>query len=172
MRDKLYKQGDNRLSKARPNAPKQRKGQEDEEIKSESDRADNGGFSDPFLAVEKETMNAEEKRLKMTKQVIAEFARNDNDDFFEKLQAKTTPEEQILNKEDDLLTRKMKMHLLESQGKLFYSIAEDFARCGEEEKAEMRAEEDEAPIVDDQFDRYFLKGHKKAITCLEWMPDN
>jgi len=120
----------------------------------------------------KETMNAEEKRLKMTKQVIAEFARNDNDDFFEKLQAKTTPEEQILNKEDDLLTRKMKMHLLESQGKLFYSIAEDFARCGEEEKAEMRAEEDEAPIVDDQFDRYFLKGHKKAITCLEWMPDN
>jgi len=117
-------------------------------------------------------MNAEDKRLKLTKQVIAEFARNDNDDFFEKLQAKTTPEEQILNKEDDLLTRKMKMHLLESQGKLFYSIAEDFARCGEEEKAEMRAEEDEAPIVDDQFDRYFLKGHKKAITCLEWMPDN
>jgi len=44
-------------------------------------------------------MNAEDKRLKLTKQVIAEFARNDNDDFFEKLQAKTTPEEQILNKE-------------------------------------------------------------------------
>ena len=58
-------------------------------------------------------MTVEEKRLKMTKQVIAEFGKQDNDDFFEKLQAKSTPEEQILNQDDDLLTRKMKMHLLE-----------------------------------------------------------
>lgn len=69
----------------------------------------------------------------------------------------------------------MKMHLLEQQGKLFYSIAEDFARCdisGKEQKPEDRPEEEEAPVADDQFDRYFMKGHKKAITCLEWMPDN
>ena len=67
MNDKLYKQGANKLSKVRPVAPRGRKDKEDEEIKSESDRADNGGFSDPFLAVEKDTMTVEEKRLKMTK---------------------------------------------------------------------------------------------------------
>jgi|TARA_B110000285_G_C14600082_1_gene370262 hypothetical protein len=43
----------------------------------------------------------------------------------------------------------MKMHLLEQQGKLFYSIAEDFARCEIEDKAENRNEEDEAPVCDD-----------------------
>lgn len=49
----------------------------------------------------------------MTKQVIREFASEKNEDFFEKLQAKATPEEQILSKDDDAITRKMKMHLLE-----------------------------------------------------------
>jgi hypothetical protein len=58
-------------------------------------------------------MTAEERRLKMTKQVIREFASEKNEDFFEKLQAKATPEEQILSKDDDAITRKMKMHLLE-----------------------------------------------------------
>ena len=41
------------------------------------------------------------------------------------------------------------MHLLEHQGKLFYSIAEDFTRCEIEDKAENRNEEDEAPVCDD-----------------------
>jgi hypothetical protein len=38
-------------------------------------------------------MTAEERRLKMTKQVIKEFASEKNEDFFDKLQAKATPEE-------------------------------------------------------------------------------
>jgi hypothetical protein len=69
MSDKLYKQGANRLSKSRPAAPKGKRGdKDDEEIKSESDKANQkSGFSDPFLQVEQDTMTAEEKRLKMTK---------------------------------------------------------------------------------------------------------
>jgi hypothetical protein len=40
MSDKLYKQGANRLSKSRPAAPKGKRGdKDDEEIKSESDKA-------------------------------------------------------------------------------------------------------------------------------------
>ena len=44
---------------------------------------------------------------------------------------------------------------MEKKGKLFYNIAHDYAgeNAGE-------------------FERIFLKGHKKAITALEWSADN
>lgn len=59
------------------------------------------------------------------------------------------------------------MHLLEQKGKLFYQIAEDFAGVSHENEAKEDEEESKlAPVVDNQFDRHFLKGHKKAITCL------
>ena len=65
---------------------------EDESIAS--DMEEGTGFKDPFLEEEeKDQMTAEERRLKMTKQVIREFASEKNEDFFEKLQAKATPEE-------------------------------------------------------------------------------
>lgn len=68
----------------------------------------------------------------------------------------------------------MKMHLLEQKGKLFYQIAEDFAGITNENQImdDDNEEEKLAASVDDQFDRYFIKGHKKAITCMEWLPDN
>ena len=53
---------------------------------------------------------------------------------------------------DDLLTRRLKYQILEKKGKLFYNLADDFTN-GEHE-------------------RIFLKGHKKAITALEWNVDN
>lgn len=71
---------------------------------------------------------------------------------------------------DDALTRRMKMHLLEKKGKLFYTIANDFTGFREFEAAE-----DEAPeqvIGDDLFERTFMKGHKAAITCMDWASDN
>ena len=62
----------------------------------------------------------------MTKQVIKEFAAGANDDFFDNLQAKAAPEEHIMDAGDDNLTKKLKLHLLEQKGKLFYSLAADF----------------------------------------------
>jgi hypothetical protein len=56
--------------------------------------------------------------------------------------------------EDDMLTRRLKYQILEKKGKLFYNIAEDFAGEGVE------------------YQQTFLKGHKKAITALEWNTDN
>jgi len=61
-----------------------KKEKEDESIAS--DMEEGTGFKDPFLEEEKEDhMTAEERRLKMTKQVIREFASEKNEDFFEKL---------------------------------------------------------------------------------------
>jgi ribosomal RNA-processing protein 9 len=109
----------------------------------------------------------------MTKQVIKEFASGQNDDFFENLQAKAAPEEHIMEQGDDNLTKKLKLHLLEQKGKLFYSLAADFGVAEAEPKKEEGKEVKEVErSLDDQFDRVFLKGHKKAITCMNWMPDN
>lgn len=55
--------------------------------------------------------------------------------------------------EDDLLTKRLKYQILEKKGKLFYNIASNFAEEGE-------------------LTSVFLKGHKKAITALEWSLDN
>jgi hypothetical protein len=68
----------------------------DEEIESESDN-DNKPHKEDFLVGmqnnEDEEMNqvetVEEKRLKMTKQIIKEYASEEKTDFFATLQAKT-----------------------------------------------------------------------------------
>lgn len=59
--------------------------------------------------------------------------------------------------EDDLLTRRLKYQILEKKGKLFYNIADSFTAGSCDE---------------DDYKTYFLKGHKKAITALEWSQDN
>jgi ribosomal RNA-processing protein 9 len=43
---------------------------------------------------------------------------------------------------------------LEQKDKLFYNIAQKYAS------------------KDAEYERTFLKGHKKAITTMQWMPDN
>ena len=77
---------------------------------------------------------------------------------------------------DDALTKRMKLHVLEQRGKLFYQIAHDFTGYSKFEEGEEEAKEDgqtgEQEIDDSLFDRTFLKGHKAAITCLDWELDN
>lgn len=58
----------------------------------------------------------------------------------------------------------MKMHMLEQKGKLFYKIADEFCSNSKWE------ENDEEHIMD--MDRVFIKGHKQAITTLNWGLDN
>ena len=110
-------------------------------------------LNDPFLQdaapeLENEEMQqetAEEKRLRMAQSIISEYARQDKDDFFDKLHAKTEHEEEIMEAGDDALTRRMKMHLLEKKGKLFYTIASDFTGFTDFEKEdEERKGEDAA----------------------------
>jgi hypothetical protein len=55
----------------------------------------------------------EERRLRMTKQVINEYASANKDDFFESLYSKTQADYQIVEEGDDAITKRMKMHLLE-----------------------------------------------------------
>ena len=86
---------------------------------------------------------AEEKRLRMANQIIKEYGKDDKADFFEKLHAKTQMEEEILDKGDDAITKRMKMHLLEKKGKLFYKVAQDFTGYGEFEKDDVDGDEDE-----------------------------
>ena len=79
--------------------------------------------------------------------------------------------------DDDLITKRMKMHLLEKKGKLFYQIASDFTGYTEFEKESEAAGDEESKqteqvISDDLFDRTFMKGHKSAITCMDWATDN
>eukprot|EP00347_Sterkiella_histriomuscorum_P001221 403372861 len=115
--------------------------------------------SDPFFAQSTEDQNetVEERKMRMTKQLLQELQAPDaqQNDFFETLQTKGEAEAQIFDKDDDILTRRLKYQILEKKGKLFYNIANDFAGEGAGE-----------------FERTFLKGHKKAITALEWSSDN
>ena len=84
--------------------------------------------------------------------------------------------------DDDAITRRMKMHLLEKKGKLFYTIASDFTgfadfeKDDEQDKEAAGAEESktsgEQVISDDLYERTFMKGHKAAITCMDWAADN
>ena len=72
-----------------------------------------------------------------------------------------------------MLTRRMKMHLLEQQGKLFYNVANDYTGFADFEKETIDdAVQSEQVLSDDVFERTFMKGHKQAITSLEWMLDN
>jgi len=92
--------------------------------------------------------------LKDTKALLEELKQPNapKDDFFESLQAgsgKVDAEVEIFNEdEDDMLTKRLKYQILEKKGKLFYNIAEHFT------SGEMQT--------------VFLKGHKKAITAMEW----
>lgn len=107
----------------------------------------------------------EERRLRMTKQLLEELqqptATGMQDEFFESLQTggnKAEAEVDIFNEEeDDLLTRRLKYQILEKKGKLFYNIADSFTAGN---------------VDEDDYQKVFLKGHKKAITALEWSMDN
>lgn len=57
----------------------------------------------------------------------------------------------------------MKLQMLEQKGKLFYKLAADF--CGNEDW-----EDQKEHIV--KVNKTFIKGHKQAITCLNWTHDN
>jgi hypothetical protein len=59
----------------------------------------------------------------------------------------------------------MKMQMLEQKGKLFYKLADSF--CG---NSTWEMEDSKEFIIDTQ--RTFMKGHKQAITCLQWAKDN
>ena len=106
---------------------------------------------------EEQNETVEEKRLKMTKQLLSELNQSTDPtktyDFFENLYNKTEAEVEIFQDNDDILARRLKYQILEKKGKLFYNIADDFVNKGE-------------------FQTVFLKGHKKAITALEWGNDN
>jgi len=103
-----------------------------------------------------ENETAEEKRLRMTKKLIAELGEETkkNDDFFFNLQANTTTDVNIISEEDDQVKKALKYKILEQKDKLFYTIAKDYGS------------------PDAEYDRIFLKGHKKAITDMQWTPDN
>ncbi len=115
-----------------------------------------GGLNDPFFMQDGDEVieTVEEKKMKMTKQLLAELEQPSGklNDFFENLHAKGEAEAEIFGQEDDMLTKRLKYQILEKKGKLFYNIADDY--------------------LGGEFDRVFLKGHKKAITALEWGVDN
>lgn len=139
----------------------QKKARPDEDIHS-ADSGDEAPHKENFLVgmtndddeefKDKET--AEEKRLRMTKQIIKEYAAEDKDDFFSTLQAKTTADNDIMQADDDMLTKRMKMQMLEQKGKLFYKLADQF--CGN--TAWEMDEQSPEHIIDT--DQVFMKGHK------------
>lgn len=49
----------------------------------------------------------------MTKQIIKEYASEEKTDFFATLSAKTLQDQDILNADDDQLTKRMKLQVLE-----------------------------------------------------------
>jgi ribosomal RNA-processing protein 9 len=72
--------------------------------------------------------------------------------FIKNLKVKTSTDYDIIKEDDDLVSKQLKMRMLEKKGKLFYELA-------------------------DQLDlnkskRVFLKGHKKTPTAIEISPDN
>jgi WD40 repeat protein len=73
---------------------------------------------------------------------------------------------QILNEGDSRLTKHLKLQMLQQKGKLFYQLADAFCGNSSWEDDETSREH----IVD--VEKTFLKGHKQAITCLEWTHDN
>jgi len=92
----------------------------------------------------------------MTKKLIKELGEEtkNNDDFFYNLQANATTDFNIINDEDDKVKKALKYKILEQKDKLFYNIAKDYA------------------TPEAEYERIFIKGHKKAITDMAWMPDN
>ena len=154
-------------SAGRPN-PKKRNIDEDEEIDSDLEDNDNDQErgpqavkNDPFFrGADEEDADAEvnetveEKRLKMAKQLLNEIgAGGATGEFFDNLYSKADVEAEIMGNDDDMLARRLKYQILEKKGKLFYNMADEYVGNGE-------------------FQSVFLKGHKKAITALEWSKDN
>jgi len=70
------------------------------------------------------------------------------------LQANTAADVEILHDEDDQVRRALKYKLLEQKDKLYYQIADQYG------------------AEDAEYERVFIKGHKKAITAMDWLPDN
>ena len=77
----------------------------------------------------------------MANQIIQEYAKEEKNDFFDKLHATTQHEEEILEAGDDAITKRMKTHLLEKKGKLFYNIANDWTGQAEFERETKEDEE-------------------------------
>jgi len=109
-----------------------------------------------FQAEDDENESPDEKRLRMTKALIKELGEEtkEKENFFHGLQANTTSDVNIISAEDDEVRKVLKYKILEQKEKLFYNIADDYGS------------------TEAEFDRVFIKGHKKAITAMEWMPDN
>ena len=103
-----------------------------------------------------ENESPDEKRLRMTKALIKELGEEtkEKENFFHGLQANTTTDVNIISAEDDDVRKALKYKILEQKEKLFYNIADEYGS------------------TEAEFDRVFIKGHKKAITAMEWMPDN
>ena len=105
---------------------------------------------------EKKALNnvetVDEKRVRLTKNIISEYAADEKTDFFATLTAKTTDHE-IMTGDDNNLTTRMKMHMLEQKGKLFYKLADDFCSNAKWEESEK-----DENVMD--MERVFIKGHK------------
>lgn len=92
----------------------------DEDIQSDSEN-DGRNFKEDFLTgmnsnlendeVMKET--AEEKRLRMTKDLIGEYAVDDKQNFFANLMAKTSTDMDIIRQDDEEVVKRMKLKMLE-----------------------------------------------------------
>ena len=86
----------------------------DEEIES-IDSGDRDQEEERFLVGmsgdegENDKETAEEKRLRMTKQIIRDYAIDQGQDFFANLTAKTQTDMQILNDGDSRLTKHLKL---------------------------------------------------------------
>jgi hypothetical protein len=57
---------------------------------------------------EAEGETAEEKRLRLTKKIISEYAAEEKNDFFTSLVAKSTAEQDVMAADDNQLTKRMK----------------------------------------------------------------
>ena len=130
----------------------------DEEFRGQKKVKTTGAVTegDGFFAEGHENETVEEKRLRATKKLIKDLGEEtkNNDEFFVNLHANTTTDVNIIDDEDDKVKKALKYKILEQKDKLFYNIAKDYAQ------------------PDTEYDRVFIKGHKKAITDMHWMPDN
>lgn len=94
---------------------------------------------DGFFVLEE---NADEKRLRMAKALISSLVdRNEEQDD----EADEEDKEINAENEQDLINKKLKLAYLEKQNKIFKELV---------------------PKLSDSPEQHFLKGHKKAITCL------
>ena len=91
----------------------------DEEINSvdSADEQNKPVGDDPFfLGVDDDQTKgetAEDKRLRLTKKIISEYAAEEKTDFFTSLVSKSTTDQDILTADDNQLTRRMKLQMLE-----------------------------------------------------------